>query len=116
MNYVARRKIRLNGEQYEPGAIIPPARLPGTAKLGSLVRVGYLVASPEGGQGAAPVSPESSPLSSTTDEAPESAAAPLPALGDLKVPQLRKLCSKKGLDSKGKRAELIERLEAASAQ
>lgn len=110
MQYVARRRLRLNGVVYEAQQAIPDNQLPSAAKLGSLQRVGYIVQSPEVGEVA---------VSSPSDPQPEipisEGVGDLPNLDDLKVPQLRKLCEERGLTKSGSRAELVDRLTESAA-
>lgn len=106
MQYVARRRLRLNGRVYEAQQVIPDDQLPSAAKLGSLQRVGYIVQSPEVGEVVGSDSPSAPPPEVPISEGPSD----LPNLDDLTVPKLRKLCEQRGLDKDGKRAELVDRL------
>ncbi|MDX2466304.1 MAG: SAP domain-containing protein [Acidimicrobiia bacterium] len=114
MQYVARRRLRLNGIQYEAQQVIPDDQLPGVAKLGSLQRVGYIVTVP--GAGGVPAAPQSPPTPPDVAEAPTPVdvepAEVTPSLQDLKVPQLRKLLKERGLPTSGDKKTLIGRLSA----
>jgi hypothetical protein len=116
MPYVARRKLRLNGRVYQASEPIPEDELPNVSKLGSLIRVGYLVQQ-DTQVGQASVSAPPSEVVDPPIDTLEAQALPDPGEADLsglKIAKLRSLAKEQGIPTSGTKKDLIQRLQAAS--